>query len=60
MKLLPKKRRERSPTDRSQNMLRKNSRATVTIVVRLVIGLLTVVLSERIKTKAKTKVKQTS
>ena len=38
-KLLPKTKRERSPMGRSQNRPRRNSKANVTIVVRLVIGL---------------------
>lgn len=59
-KLLPKTKRERSPTGRSQKRPRRNSKATVIIVARLVIDLLIVMLQERTKTKAKTKVKQTS
>ena len=59
-KLLPKGRRERSPMDRSQNRPRRNSKATVTIMARLVIGLLIVMLQERKKTNVKAKVKQTS
>ena len=45
---------------RRQSMPRKNSKATVTIVARLIIGLVIVMLQEMIKTKAKAKVKQTS
>ena len=59
-KILPKTKRERSPTGRSQNRPRRNSKATVTTVTRLVIRLLIVVLEERTKTKATAKVKQTS
>ena len=43
-KLLPKTKRERSPTGRSQNRPRRNSKATVIIVARLVIDLLIVIL----------------
>ena len=49
-KLLPKIKRERSLTSRSQNRPRRNSKASVTTVVRIVIGLLIVVLQERKKT----------
>ena len=42
---------------RSKNRPRRNSKATVTIVARLVIGLLIVMLQERTKTKTKAKVK---
>ena len=59
-KLLPKTKRERSPTGRSQKRPRRNSKATVIIVARLVIDLLIVMLQERTKTKAKAKIKQTS
>ena len=59
-KLLSKTKRERSPTGRSQNRPRRNSKATITIVARLVIGFLIVMLKERTKAKAKAKVKQTS
>ena len=59
-KLLPKKKREKSLIGRSYNRPRRKSKATVTTVARLVIGLLIVVLQERTKTKAKEKVKQTS
>ena len=59
-KLLPKTKRERSLKGRSQNRPRRNSKATGTIVARMVIGLLIVVLQERTKTKVKAKVKQTS
>ena len=59
-RLLPKTKRERSLTGRSLNRPRRNSKATVTIVARLVIGLLIVMLQERTKTKAKAKIKQTS
>ena len=59
-KLIPKTKRERSPMGRSQNMPRRNSKATVIIVARLVIDLLIVMLQDRTKTKAKVKVKQTS
>ena len=59
-KLLPKTKRERSPTGRSQNRPRRNSKATFIIVARLVINLLIVMLKERTKTKAKAKLKQTS
>ena len=55
-----KDKRERSPTGRSQNRPRRNSKATVIIVARLVIDLLIVLLQERTKTKAKAKIKQTS
>ena len=41
-KLLTKTKRERSPTGISQNMPRRDSKATVIIVARLVIGLLIV------------------
>ena len=43
-----------------QNRPRRNSKATVMIVARLVIDLLIVMLQERTKTKAKAKAKQTS
>ncbi|XP_069149389.1 uncharacterized protein [Solanum lycopersicum] len=56
-KVLPKTKRERSPTSRSQNCPRRTSKATVTIVASLVIGLLIVVLQQRTKKKIKTKVK---
>ena len=61
-KFLPKTKRERSLTGRSQSSPRRNSKATVIIVARLVIDLLIVILQERTKTKtkAKAKVKQTS
>ena len=59
-KILPKTKRERSPTGRSQNRPRRNSKAIVIIVARLVIDLLIVMLQERTKTKAKAKVNQTS
>ena len=59
-KLLPKKKKERSLTGRSQNRPRRNSKANIIIVARLVIDLLIVMLQERTKTKAKAKIKQTS
>ena len=55
-----KDKKRRSPTGRSQNRPRRNSKATVIIVARLVIDLLFVMLQERTKTKAKAKIKQTS
>ena len=56
-KLLPKTRNKRTPMFRSKNMKRRNSRAIVTIVVRLVINILFVLLQERTKTKIKAKAK---
>ena len=53
-KLLPKGRRERSPMDKSQNIPRRNSKATVTTAVRVITSLLAVVLQKRINTKTKT------
>lgn len=50
-KLLPKARRERRTTERSRP--RRNSRATVTIVGRMVISIFTVILQESTKKKKK-------
>ena len=50
------KKRKNSNWQKSE-LPRRNSKATVTIVARMVIGLLIVVLQERTKTKAKSKVK---
>ena len=50
-KLLPKTNRVRSPTGRSQNRTRRNLKATIATVARLVVGLLIVLLQERTKTK---------
>ena len=47
--ILPNTKREKIPTNRSQNRPRRNLKATATNVVRLVIGFLTVVLQERTK-----------